>query len=154
MKSFFHSFRVNFKQTLPLTILLDLALIMLTVDMIYLWGNENPTNDAIFVVLVLVVFLAAGLMIYLWPILSRFDKKNLELMKLSFVVCFRYLYITIGVLAVFVLGCIGIYLMPWAVLVIPGVFLYVLTFPMEWILHKLMPPVEEGSEEAEKWYYQ
>lgn len=48
----------------------------------------------------------------------------------------------------------GVYLMPWAVLVIPGVYLYVLSFPMEWILHKLMPDVEEDSEEAKKWYYQ
>jgi hypothetical protein len=45
------------------------------------------------------------------------------------------------------------YLMPWAILVIPGVYMYVLTFPMERVLRKLAPPVAEESEEAEKWYY-
>lgn len=67
---------------------------------------------------------------------------------------FKFLPVTIGILLVFALGCVGAYLMPWAVLVIPGVYLYVLSFPMEWILHKLMPDVEEDSEEAKKWYYQ
>lgn len=153
-KSFWHSFKTNFLQTLPMTILFDLAVVMLAFDLIYLWGNENATNDAIFIVLLLVVFLAVGLSMYLWPLLSRFDKRNLELMKMSFVVAFRFLPVTIGIMAAFLLGLIGIYLMPWAVLVIPGVFMYGFSFPMEWILHKLMPKPEEGSEEAEKWYYQ
>ena len=73
---------------------------------------------------------------------------------MSFVVAFRFLPVTIGIMAAFLLGLVGIYLMPWAVLVIQGVYMYGFSFPMEWILHKLMPKPEEGSEEAEKWYYQ
>ena len=153
-REFFHSFRMNFRQTIGISILFAVIALGLAVDMIYLWGNENPTNDAIFIVLVLVAFVFAALVAYVFPLLSRFDKRNLELIKTGLFLCFKYLPITIGILAVFFAACIGVYLMPWAILVIPGVYLYALSFPMEWMLRKLMPPVEEGSEEADKWYYQ
>ena len=74
--------------------------------------------------------------------------------KLSAIVAFRYLPFTIGILILFLISMIGIYLMPWAIFVIPGVYLYLLSYPMEYVLRKLMPPAEEGTEEAEKWYYQ
>ena len=47
-----------------------------------------------------------------------------------------------------------IYLMSWAVFLLPGTYLFLLTFPMEWIMKKLMPKVEEDSIEAKKWYYE
>lgn len=153
-KEFFHSFRLNFKQTLVMTIVFVLIALGLTADLIFLWENENKTNDAIFVVLVFVTFAVQSLIVYIFPLLSRFDRKSFELIKMGLYLCFKYLPITIGILAVIFVACIGVYLMPWAILVIPGVYLYVLSFPMEWMLKKLMPPVEEGSEEAEKWYYQ
>jgi uncharacterized membrane protein YesL len=152
-KEFFHSFRMNFRQTLPLTIVLELAALTLAVDLIYLWGNENSQNDAIFVVLVLVAFVLLALSVYLFPLLSRFDKTNLSLVRTGFVISFRYFPLTLGIAAVILAAGIGMYLMPWAVLVIPGVYMYVLTFPMERVLRKLAPPVEEGSEAAGKWYY-
>jgi uncharacterized membrane protein YesL len=153
VKEFFHSFRANFKQTLPMTVFLELAALTLAVDLIYLWGNENKQNDTIFVVLVLVTFVLLALMVYLFPLLSRFDKKNLPLIRMGLMILFRYFPLTLGIVAVIIVSGIGMYLMPWAVLVIPGVYMYLLTFPMERVLRKLAPPVEEGSEEAEKWYY-
>lgn len=66
----------------------------------------------------------------------------------------QILPVTILVLLFFA-GCsMAVYLMPWAILVIPGVYLYALSFPMEKMLKRLMPPVSEDSEEAQKWYYQ
>ena len=38
--------------------------------------------------------------------------------------------------------------------VLPGVYLFGLSFPMEYVLRRVMPPVEEESEEAQKWYHQ
>lgn len=105
-------------------------------------------------VLIFVTFLVWGLALYIYPLLSRFDKKSLELIKIASVVLFKYLPVTIAGILLFAIACVGVYLMPWAILVIPGVYLYLLSYPMERILRKLMPPVEEDSEEAQKWYYQ
>jgi uncharacterized membrane protein YesL len=154
VKEFFHSFRLNFRQSLPVTVFLELAALVLTVDMIYLWDNENQQNDAIFVVLVLVAFVLAALSVYLFPLLSRFDKNNLSLIRTGLIVTFQYFPLTLGIMFVVFGAGIGMYLMPWALLVIPGIYMYLLTFPMERVLMKLAPPVSEGSEEAEKWFYQ
>lgn len=153
-KEFWHSFKANFRQMLPLNLLFLAAALVLVFDIVYVWQNTGSVNDALFVVFVLIAFFVCGLAAYAPPVLSRFDKRNGELLKAAFVLMFRYLPVTIGILFVFLVACVGIYLMPWAILVIPGVYIYALTFPMERILRKLMPPVEEDSEEAQKWYYQ
>lgn len=153
-REFLHSFRSNFGQTVPLSIILLLIMAVLFLDVFYIWSQEGQMYSALFMVLVLVIFIVAGALMYLFPLLSRFDKRNVEILKMACVVMFRYLPVTIMMLLVFFAGCVGIYLMPWAILVIPGIWLYLFTFPMEWIMRKLMPKPEEGSEEAEKWYYQ
>lgn len=153
-KEFLHSFKGNLKQSVGLAIGYLAVMIVLALDLWYVWNNDSKLNSAVFVVLVFVLFAVVGVGIYLWPLLSRFEKKNSELLKTGFVVAFRYLPLTLGLVFLLALACIGVYLMPWAVLVIPGVYIYLLSFPMEWILKKMMPLPEEGSEEAEKWYYQ
>lgn len=153
-KEFFHSFRFNFRQSIPLTIAFWIILIVLGVDIWYVWMNDSRMNSAVFMVLVFVLFLTAGITIYACPILSRFDKGNLELIKTAGFVMFKYLPVTIPLLFIFGAACILIYLMPWAILIIPGAYMFGLTFPMEAILKKMMPEADEGSEEAEKWYYQ
>lgn len=153
-REFFHSFKANFRQITPLTLLFWLVEWILVIDLYYVWTNENQVNSALFIVLLLILFVVAGLAIYICPILSRFDKKNMELIRTALYVLFRYLPITIAIQVVFIIACLGLFLIPWAVLFIPGGYLYALSFPMEWILGKMMPPVEEDSEEAQKWYYQ
>lgn len=153
-KEFLRSFKSNFKQTLPLTCLFLAVAVVLALDIPYVWVNDSAANSALFIILVFLAFLVLGLAVYICPLLSRFEKSNLELIKISAVVLFKYLPLTIGVLLFAAAACIGIYLMPWAVFVIPGAYLYALSYPMEHILRKMMPVVEEDSEEAQKWYYQ
>ena len=153
-REFFHSFKANFRQITPLTLLFWFVEGVLIIDIYYVWTNENQVNNALFVVLLFIMFVVAGLAIYICPILSRFNKRNMELIRTALYVLFRYLPITIAILIVFIMALLGIFLMPWAVLFIPGGYLYALSFPMERILGKMMPPVDEDSEEAQKWYYQ
>lgn len=152
-REFWHSFKGNFRQMLPLTLLFLAAAAALAVDLPYLWVNDSKVNSALFMFLLLVAFLVLGLALYACPLLSRFEKKNLELLKTAAVVMFKFLPVTIGLLLFLALCIVAVYLMPWAVFVLPGLYLYALSYPMEWILRKLMPKVEEDSEEAQKWYY-
>lgn len=152
-REFWHSFKGNFRQMLPLTLLFLAAAAVLAVDLPYLWVNDSKANSALFMLLLLVAFLVLGLALYACPLLSRFEKKNLGLLRMAFVVMFRFLPVTVGLLLFLALCIIGVYLMPWAVFALPGAYLYALSYPMEWILRKLMPKVAEDSEEAQKWYY-
>lgn len=153
-REFFRSFRENFRQITLLTLLFWLTAGILSVDLYYVWNHESRLNNALFVILLFIAFVVSGLVIYICPILSRFHKKNTELIKTAAYVLFKFLPLTVAILLVFAIACIGIFLMPWAILVIPGVYLFALSYPMEHILGRMMPPVEEDSEEAQKWYYQ
>ena len=152
-KEFMRSFKTNFRQSLPLTILFLIILAVLSIDIWYVWTNDSKTNSSIFMVFVLILFLFAGIAIYIFPLLSRFVTGNVNLFRMAFVVMFRFLPVTALMMLFTVAAGIGIYLMPWTVFVIPGGYLYALTFPMEWVMKKIMPAAEEGSDEAEKWYY-
>ncbi len=153
-KEFLQSFKSNFKQALSLTCIFAVAAVVLAVDIWYVWVNDSATNSALFMIFIFLALLVLGIAVYIFPLLSRFEKKNAELIRIAAVVLFRYLPVTIGILLLAAAACIGIYLMPWAIFIFPGVYLYILSYPMEWILGKMMPPVEEDSEEAQKWYYQ
>lgn len=153
-REFWRSFRLNLKQSVPLSALQILAGGILTVDIWYVWNNESKWNNGLFMVLLLVLFILTGISIYSWPLLSRFEKNNSELIKTAVVLLFRYLPVTLLIIMVLTGFGILIYLMPWAVFLLPGTYLFLLTFPMEWIMKKLMPKVEEDSIEAKKWYYE
>lgn len=153
-KEFFRSFRSNFKQSTQMGLIFTLMAAVIAVDIWYVWTNDSKLNSALFMILLLIAFLLISVITYYFPLLSRFDKSNLEMVKCAGIIAFHYLPVTIGIMVVFFVAVIGVYLMPWAILVIPGVYLYFLSYPLEHIITKLMPPVEEDSEEAQMWYYQ
>lgn len=153
-KEFWHSFKGNWKQATVMTLIFLVIAFVAVMDIRYVWVNDSKLNSALFMVLMLVSFLIFSVTVYFCPFLSRFDKKNLDMLKFAAFASFKYLPLTIGIMVIFVLACIGVYLMPWAVFVIPGIYLFLLTYPMEYVMLKFMPVPEEGSEEAEKWYYQ
>ena len=55
-KEFMRSFKTNFRQSLPLTILFLIILAVLSIDIWYVWTNDSKTNSSIFMVLVLILF--------------------------------------------------------------------------------------------------
>lgn len=153
-KEYFHSFKANFKQATLLHLPILIAEVILAMDLWYLWTYDTKLNSMLFIIICGITFLLLCVVAMLWPILSRFTKKNTELIRTTAFVAFHYLPITVGILLMFAVACVGIWLMPWAILVIPGVYLWGYSYPMEIILKRLMPKPEEGSEEADKWYYQ
>ena len=152
-REFFHAFMVNFRQTWMTGLLFVGITAVLLLDAWYLWNNTSSLNDSLFVVVVGIAFIHACVSAFYCPLLSRFTKTNLQMLKLSFIIGFRYLYFSIPVIAVFLVMLVGIWLMPWAILVFPGIFQFLMTIPGERILKKLMPVPEEGSPEADMWYY-
>lgn len=94
----------------------------------------------------------AGILLYLFPVLSRFSFRLTEGFKLSFVMMIRYLPMTAVILAgtVIVFRFWAYYLPIPLILVLPAAWCYLLSFFMEKALLKFMPKPEEGSNE---WYY-
>lgn len=153
IRSFFHSFKTNFLQALIPSVLILLSVFAIVFDMKYLWDHRSPANDAGFIALILTAFVIGGFFFYFPAFLSRFEKNTAGLVKMTLFSVFRFLPVTAIIIIVFTLGILGVYLMPWAVIIIPGGFLFALTFPMEMVLRKFMPKPDEGSSEADRWFY-
>ena len=153
LEEYWHAFKTNFKQSILPDIAFVFIVLVLILDIIYVWLNRSTGNDMIFVVLVGVLACLLMVSIYFAPFLSRFSKSNVELIKLAGFSAFRFLPITVLCLIVALIMIALIWLMPWAVVVLPGVYMYLVTYPMEYVMRKYMAKPEEGSEEAEKWYY-
>lgn len=150
---FFASFRRNFRQSVPLTVLMLLVQWILAAECFYFYSDSNVPLSVL--VLFAVLFCAACAQgCYLWACLSRFDRGIFAFCRMSLALTFRHILSTV-LLLLLLFGCvIGIYFQPWGILIFPGLALVLSTYPMERILLKYSPRVSENDPEAQKWYYQ
>ena len=97
--------------------------------------------------------ITAAILVYLFPVLSRFTMRMSAMIKLSFVMAVRYLGYTILIVAgTALLAFLQFYYLPMpTVLFLPGAWCYICTFMIEKALRKYMPASEK---DADAWYYE
>lgn len=115
--------------------------------------RENDTGIFLSRIYTTLMVVTAAVLIYLFPVLSRFTMKMTSMVKLAFVMAVRYIGYTILILAVTAaLVFIWFYYLPVPVILfLPGAWCYVCTFMIEKALRKYMP-APDGNEDA--WYYE
>lgn len=101
--------------------------------------------------------------VYVFPVLSRFEMKLINILKLSFVMSIRYIYFTIPIVAGTALFIwLQFYYLPIpCVLILPGAWCYAVTFMMERVLLRYMPARQEPDKNdpdgeaqmVDEWYY-
>ncbi|MBQ6230251.1 MAG: YesL family protein [Eubacterium sp.] len=153
-KEFFRSFKANLKQSVLPVIIFIIVIAVIVMDVIYVWNNRSKTNDALFVILVGIAFLFLSCSVYFCPFLSRFTKRNRELFRLSAFSAFRFLPITAAIIIAVIIAGMGLYLMPWMIVFLPGIIFFFLTYPMEYVMRAFMKKPEKGSPEEDIWYNQ
>lgn len=96
--------------------------------------------------------LLASMTVYVFPILSRFTMKTVNMWKLAFVMGIRFFPVTAAVvIGTSALVWIQIYILPIpCAAFVPGCWCFVVTFMMEKVLLHYMPKPDEGDE---AWYY-
>jgi len=159
MREFFHSFKTNFKSGSFVTIILLLAYGILYVDREYAQalsetsGKMGFAMSCIFNAMFLIVVLVT---LYVFPVLSRFTVKGLQLLKTSFFMSIRHLPSTILV-AVVVGGTLFILrVIPMLFFILPGVAALLSSFMIERVFRKYMPAPNENAEEegTDEWYWE
>lgn len=102
---------------------------------------------------VTLMIVTACILLYLFPVLSRFDMKISSMLKLSFVMTFRYIGFTVIImgLSAFMIWLYIFYLPIPVILFLPGIWCYVCTYMMEKVLRKYMTKTE-NDEDA--WYFE
>lgn len=147
---FFSCFKTNFKQSTLFTLLCAVVLLILVFDCVYFYSSSLFFLYLFY----LMILMTLAVMCWFFPLLSRFSMTGFRLFRMSAVISFRHLLTTILLLLLLIAAFLGVYLMPWGILVFPGTVAFASTYLAEPILRKYAPTPEEGSEEAQKWYYQ
>lgn len=174
IKNYFHSFTQNlFQGTLAWMILL--VCFLSSAYMVYI--NYKPAvaggmPQLLFWLGLLICLMILCTMIYCFPVLSRFDFSTKVLLSFSYILSFRYFTYTLGILCVLaIVGFIGYFIPPLAIICLPALFVYGISSMIERIFRVYMPKVEannaENSEEdgdstpvvdengnyKDQWYY-
>lgn len=160
-KEFFRSFKLNFKQGVIVAFIYEILALIAVFDFMYLFetSGEGSKMSGIMLgaFLVLTVFTVFSI-IYIFPILSRFTVTIKNLIKWAFFMSVRHIGWTL-LLAVLFIGCgvmmyYSFFYMPPLMVVLPGVYTLVASFPMERIFKRYMPQEETTDEESgiDRWY--
>ena len=114
-------------------------------------GAEDSVTFPVVLYGVMIV-ISICVLIYVFPVFSRFEMKMLQIIKLSFVMSIRFLPVTVAVAA----GSAAIgwlflnnFLPIACILAVPGIWCYAVTFLMEKALRHYTPEAKPGEEQ---WY--
>ncbi|MDD3277948.1 MAG: YesL family protein [Lachnospiraceae bacterium] len=132
-KAFFHSFRENLKQGMIATIL---YLFYAGVIAVYLFLNTQQhtlgVNPYVFLlagVMLILPFLLSG--IYIFPVISRFGCGLGKQFQYAFTMSVGHLFTTIILLVGLSAVCFAVYLLPFLLLILPGIYAFVSSLIIE-----------------------
>lgn len=125
VKSFFKSFKDNFKQATIIWLILFLSIIVLFLDLRITNGEVAGTfafSDSITRVMIVMLLVAmvfwAGVTVYVFPVLSKFDNTTKNTLRNALFMCVRHLPWTILILIINILPWVLVYISPAAVIVL------------------------------------
>lgn len=156
-KEFWRSFKLNFKRSTVLGVILTIAFIVLIFDLLYAWGLTSPDSSKgslLMGVFIGISFLVLSFSLYVFPILSRFDMTIKQLVKAAAFMSMRHLPSTLVMIAVCALHALVIvYFFPF-IFIAPATLVLANSYMLERVFKKYMPEADESGEETskDKWY--
>ncbi len=157
-REFFRSFRANFKQGMLICIILGVLASILYIDYEYVNAleEESTFNMIMTVAFNVVTALTLFLIMFIFPVLSRFKLPLKHLFKNSMIMALRHLLTTILVLLIVAVFAFGTWLLwPYPTfLLFPGVCCFLCSLLIEKVFKKYMPGAEENPEDSgvDQWY--
>lgn len=149
---FCSGFRKNFRQGWWVSLIFLGVMLVLLLDCVYFFGNEET------LVLLYLFYLLIALTVTVFQVfcacMSRFADSRFRLLRISLALIARNPLRALLLLLLFFAAFYLTYRMPWGILLFPGLTVYLQTYLLEPMLLSASPKPQEGSEEAQKWYYQ
>ena len=153
-KEFWRSFRQNLRQGSLCSIVVIVAIFVMVIDFNYalaLMGSGEVLGSAFFGVFLVLSVLIFAILMYLCPILSRFEMKFTGLFKTAFFLSARHIITTVCLLILFVVVLLGCYI------ILPGMFLFpafgvlISSYLMEPIFKKYVPSKQSVGQEDDEY---
>ncbi|MBQ8281524.1 MAG: DUF624 domain-containing protein [Lachnospiraceae bacterium] len=151
MRNFFHSFKQNFVQGSTIWLVL-LLLGSAGAYLLYsVWETSKAGGPAqwIFWITMVVMFFIISLLVYIFPVLSRFGFGTVHYFAFSYLIAVRYFLYTlllVALLAIFIV--IGVLWNPAIVIILPALYAYMSSSLIEKIFAVYMPKFEAPAQSA------
>ncbi|NLG03098.1 MAG: YesL family protein [Clostridia bacterium] len=124
-KSFFKSFKQNFKQATIIWLMMLVVGAVIFVDFRFLSMNETPFGKAIFIALCIICVLLAFVSVYIFPLLAKFDNTIKNSLKNALLISIRHFPYTI----VLIVGMIVPFILIFLIMrLLPLLFLFAFSF--------------------------
>lgn len=157
IKSFFKSFKQNFKQATAIWLILLIIGTILYYDIKIISGNvvgvvplPETVTKVLFILMMSVSLIYTFTSVYVFPVLSRFDNSVKNTLKNALLMSIRHFPSTIVIILVTFLPLIFMYLVPRALIlifVIFGLSAYINSYLFVKIFSKYMPEVTITKDE-------
>lgn len=151
-KDFFKSFSQNFRQSIPLSIILIIGFISFTlyctfiIEGVYI-PSQSSSLKFIIPITILFAFELFNFNAYLWALLSRFDMKSTSMMKTALIMTHKHLITTLVNLAVIALVVFCTIQFPFAIVVAPSVIVWGQSFMIQKVFNNY---IEEAAREEKR----
>ena len=149
---FFRSYKSNLKRGIGAFVLILLISVLMYINRETAANADKAVGISGVIVYDGMIAVLAGILMYLFPVLSRFSFKLSDGFKLAFVMAVRYLPMTVLVIVgTFLIFKFWAFYLPMPlILILPAAWCYLISFFMEKALLRFMPKPEEGAQE---WYF-
>ncbi len=148
-KEFFKAFKRSFKRSTQFSlIILPLSLLLVLDIYVYYRKNSQVSFFSANVCLVL-LFVLTGFALFVYPVISRFVLGFKETARFAFLLAFKHLPVTLGLMVLFVLTVAMIIIFPLCAAFLPGTACILASLMVEKVFKKYIPEPEEGKE---LWY--
>lgn len=115
-RSFWKSFKMNFKQGVIIELIFAIIALVLTVDIKYFYNTGivqgNDIYRILFAVMLGVAFIAVITLLYVFPVLAKFENTIKGILRNSMFMAVRHLPATIGVVAITLIAGFAVYMIP------------------------------------------
>ena len=153
-KEFFRAFKENFITGVLYTIVLVIMAFLFYMNFSFIHMNNTKANAFLFYVYWMMLFIIGCVTVYLFPLLSRFNLKRLQLVKLSLFMALKHLPRTLIMLVLVLITGFSMFIMPALSMILPGLCALLCSFQLEKVMKLYLPKPEEGIPKEElEWYY-
>lgn len=153
IREFFRSFKRTARNGSILTVIMLLMGSLLYYAILNIPREAGGAGMIAIIILCAIGILFLGTVVYLFPVLSRFEFKIAKYMTMSFYLSLRHIKTTLLLWVGMVASVWLMLVFPMPVIfIIPGVWCYITTYFIEPVLKKYTPKPKEGEEDA--WYFE
>lgn len=151
-REYAESFRDNFKQTLPVWLIAMVIGAGLGVDLYVMnfYGRTGSAYAAFSIVFAVGFVVWFSWVSYLFPYMARFENTRKQSMKNAILMAILHLPMTILMLVAALFIGLTMYLVPFLILVLPAVYVWIQSFILERVFRKHMSE-EDKKKEDEKY---